>query len=86
MKKQLVVYPVALGVLASLLLLPARPAQAQVVFQAAGPTAESIQGTVDAFRAALGDPNNGKGERKPPVGARSTGTAATRPQTRRRPR
>jgi len=29
------------------------------VFQAAGPTAESIQGTVDAFRAALGNPNNG---------------------------
>jgi hypothetical protein len=28
------------------------------VFQAAGPTAESIQGTVDAFRAALGEPNN----------------------------
>src|SRR5881397_4016392 len=29
------------------------------VFQAAGPTAASIQSTVDAFRAALGDPNNG---------------------------
>jgi len=29
------------------------------VFQAAGPTADSIQGTVDAYRAALGDPNNG---------------------------
>src|SRR5262249_38981761 len=29
-----------------------------VVFQAAGPNAASIQGTVDAFRAALGDPNN----------------------------
>jgi hypothetical protein len=29
------------------------------VFQAAGPTVESIQGTVDAFRAALGNPNNG---------------------------
>jgi hypothetical protein len=29
------------------------------VFQAAGPTIASIQGTVDAFRAALGDPNNG---------------------------
>jgi hypothetical protein len=28
------------------------------VFQAAGPTAESIQGTLDEFRAALGDPNN----------------------------
>ena len=29
------------------------------VFQAAGPTADSIQGTVDEFRAALGNPNNG---------------------------
>jgi hypothetical protein len=29
------------------------------VFQAAGPTAESIEGIVDDFRAALGDPNNG---------------------------
>jgi hypothetical protein len=32
---------------------------APAVFQAAGPTASSIQSTVDAFRAALGDPNNG---------------------------
>lgn len=31
---------------------------APVIFQAAGPTAESIQGAVDAYRAALGDPNN----------------------------
>jgi hypothetical protein len=30
-----------------------------VVFQAAGPTADSIQSSVDAFRAALGNPNNG---------------------------
>ena len=30
-----------------------------VVFQAAGPTAASIQATVAAYRAALGDPNNG---------------------------
>ena len=29
------------------------------VFQAAGPTAQSIQSTVDAYRAALGQPNNG---------------------------
>jgi hypothetical protein len=29
-----------------------------IVFQAAGPTAEAIQGTVDAFRVALGEPNN----------------------------
>ena len=31
---------------------------APVIFQAAGPTAESIQGAVDAYRAALGEPNN----------------------------
>src|SRR5262249_30329760 len=30
-----------------------------IVFQAAGPTAGAIQGTVDAYRAALGGPNNG---------------------------
>ena len=30
-----------------------------VVFQAAGPTAASIQDTVTAYRLALGDPNNG---------------------------
>jgi len=29
------------------------------VFQAAGPTVASIQSSVDAFRAALGNPNNG---------------------------
>ena len=41
--------------------IPHNPRQfvAPVVFQASGPTAESIQSTVDAFRAALGDPNNG---------------------------
>ena len=49
----------AVGALSALLSLPVRQASAQVVFQAAGPTAESIQSTVDAFRAALGDPNNG---------------------------
>ena len=27
------------------------------VFQAAGPTTDSIQGTVDEFRAALGEPD-----------------------------
>lgn len=32
---------------------------APVVFQAAGANAASIQSSVDAFRAALGDPNNG---------------------------
>lgn len=30
-----------------------------IVFQAAGPTIASIQGSVDGFRAALGAPNNG---------------------------
>ena len=30
-----------------------------VVFQAAGPNVASIQSSVDAYRAALGDPNNG---------------------------
>src|SRR5215217_9530787 len=34
---------------------------APTVFQAAGPNAASIQGSVDAFRAALGNPNNGNG-------------------------
>ncbi|HME63158.1 MAG TPA: hypothetical protein VKH62_18085 [Candidatus Binatia bacterium] len=35
------------------------------VFQAAGSTADSIQSTVDAFRAALGNPNNGNNP--PPI-------------------
>ncbi len=59
---------IALGLLS--VLLPVRQAaHAQgntpkdfvppVVFQAAGPTVASIQSTVDAFRAALGNPNNG---------------------------
>ena len=60
----------AFGLLSAMVLVPVgQTAQAQAkkskelvaptVFQAAGPTADSIQGTVDAFRAALGDPNNG---------------------------
>jgi hypothetical protein len=58
---------IALGLLSVLLpVLPAAYAQGNtpkdfvppVVFQAAGPTVASIQSTVDAFRAALGDPNN----------------------------
>ena len=36
-----------------------------IVFQAAGPNAASIQSTVDAFRAALGEPNNGNDPGKP---------------------
>jgi hypothetical protein len=59
MKKQMVLCAgAALGVLSALLSLPVPQAHAQVVFQAAGPTVESIQGAVDAFRAALGEPNN----------------------------
>ncbi len=38
---------------------PAKGRVPPAVFQAAGPTAASIQGTVDAYRAALGNPNNG---------------------------
>ena len=59
----------AVGLLALMVLVPVgQTAQAQgkkskdlvppTVFQAAGSTADSIQSTVDAFRAALGDPNN----------------------------
>ena len=47
----------AAGVLT--VMLSCSPVHAQLVFQAAGPNAASIQGTVDAFRAALGEPNNG---------------------------
>ena len=36
-----------------------------VIFQAAGPTAASIQGTVAAYRLALGDPNNGNAPGQP---------------------
>jgi hypothetical protein len=59
---------VALGVLSTLLpLSPTAHAQgirgrefvAPVVFQAAGANAASIQSSVDAYRAALGNPNNG---------------------------
>jgi hypothetical protein len=39
--------------------LPSRQFVAPVVFQAAGSSAASIQSTVDAFRTAVGDPNNG---------------------------
>jgi hypothetical protein len=38
--------------------IPERAFTAPVVFQAAGTNAASIQSTVDAFRARLGDPNN----------------------------
>ncbi|HEY6364203.1 MAG TPA: hypothetical protein VI585_05360 [Candidatus Binatia bacterium] len=59
----------AFGLLAVTVLVPVgQTAQAQwknskdlvppIIFQAAGPSADSIQSAVDAFRAALGDPNN----------------------------
>jgi len=38
---------------------PFRDPAAPIVFQAAGASTESIQSSVDAFRAALGIPNNG---------------------------
>jgi hypothetical protein len=57
----------AFGLLSILVLVSIPQASAQgrtskdfvppIVFQAAGPTVGSIQGTVDEFRAALGDPN-----------------------------
>ncbi|MGR9087469.1 MAG: hypothetical protein ACU841_10395 [Gammaproteobacteria bacterium] len=57
-----------LGLLSVMALAPACRAHAQgynstdfvppTVFQAAGPTAASIQGTIDAYRLALGDANN----------------------------
>lgn len=56
---------VVVGLLSAMVLVPiCQTAQAQgklvppIIFQAAGPSIESIQGTVDAYRAALGDPNN----------------------------
>jgi len=48
-----------------------------ISFEAAGPDAASIQATVDAFRAALGDPIMAmRRGRFPPVGVKSTGTVA----------
>jgi hypothetical protein len=52
------VYCVAIVVLVALA-LPMSAEAVPIVFQGAGDDAASIQGTVDAFRAALGDPNNG---------------------------
>ncbi|HZI86576.1 MAG TPA: hypothetical protein VFD48_07060 [Pyrinomonadaceae bacterium] len=71
MKSQVLLNRVlATALLAVVVLVPVgQTAQAQTkskedlfpptVFQAAGSTADSIQSTVDAFRAALGNPNNG---------------------------
>src|SRR5687768_18560647 len=70
MKKHvLVTLVIAFGLLSVTVLVPVcEVAEAQgqtsnefvpaTVFQAAGPTKESIQGTVDEFRAALGEPDN----------------------------
>lgn len=43
---------------------------APTVFQAAGPSIASIQGSVNAFRAALGDPVNGNATMELPIGRR----------------
>ena len=59
-------YAVSAAALGLTLAIPLGQAHAQdkkdiappIVFQAAGPTADSIESTVDAFRSALGDPNN----------------------------
>ena len=70
MKRHGLFLVLAFGLLSVTVLVPVgRTAQAQgknfkelvvpTVFQAAGASAESIQSTVDEFRAALGDPNNG---------------------------
>ncbi len=47
------------GALALALSLPAESEGDPIMFQASGANAAAIQATVDAFRAALGDPNNG---------------------------
>jgi hypothetical protein len=62
----------AFGLLSVMASLPVRQAHAQgntsmdfappIVFRAAGPTISSIQGSVDEFRAALGEPNNGNAQ------------------------
>jgi hypothetical protein len=64
-KNMLSKFVIALGFLSVTTLVPVcQTAQAQgklvspIIFQAAGPTKESIQSTVDAYRAALGDPDN----------------------------
>ena len=66
----------AFGLLCAMVLVPVgKAAHAQgntpkdfvppVVIQAAGSTAASIQSSVDAFRAALGNPNNGNNQPPP---------------------
>jgi hypothetical protein len=48
-----------IGTQASARVAAQAPVPPPIVFQAAGPTVASIQGTIDAFRAALGGSNNG---------------------------
>jgi predicted carbohydrate-binding protein with CBM5 and CBM33 domain len=64
-KHVLLIIGIAVGLLSVAVLVPfGQVAQAQgklvapMIFQAAGPTAESIEGTVEAYRTALGEPNN----------------------------
>jgi hypothetical protein len=70
MRKHMLVTAVAAFGVLSMVPVTARQAQAQSVFQAAGPNAAAIQGTVDAYRAALGDPNNPNGAAPLPIGRR----------------
>src|SRR4029434_5497674 len=44
---------------ALILMLPEAASADAIVFSASGANAAAIQGTVDAFRTALGNPNNG---------------------------
>ena len=77
----LLTHVLAFSLLSVMVLVPVgQTAQAQgkkfkglvppTVFQAAGPTADSIQSTVDAYRAALGDPNNANNPGPLPSGRR----------------
>src|SRR5262245_11699304 len=76
-KNMLSQFVIAFGFLSVTTLVPfCQTAQAQgklvppIIFQAAGPTADSIQSTVDAYRAALGDPNNANNPGPLPSGRR----------------
>ena len=72
--KRIMLVTLAMIMTLSALSVQVRQAQAQgnpsededfVIFQVAGPTAASIQGTVDAYRLALGNPNNGNAPGQP---------------------
>jgi hypothetical protein len=62
----------ALCFAAAALALPGATA-APIVFEAAGADTAAIQATVDAFRATLGDPNNGTAPGSQPAGRREIG-------------